>query len=45
MLNEDDLFGTLDDIEEDSVQTLEADLVFLMKERFGDQVDPSITLD
>ena len=45
VLNEDDLFGTLDDIEEDSVQTLEADLVFLMKERFGDQVDPNITLD
>ena len=44
MLNcEDDPFVSLDDINEKSVQTLGVDLAFL-KERFGDQVDPNITL-
>ena len=42
---EDDPLDTLDDIEEDSVQTLGANLAFLMKERFGDQVNPNIMLD
>ena len=42
--DEDDPFAGLDDIEEDSVQKLGADLAFL-KERFGNQVDPNIALD
>ena len=42
--DEDEPFAGLDDIEEDSVQTLGTDLSFL-KERFGDQVDHKITLD
>ena len=39
-----DPFTSLDDIEEDSVQTLGADLAFL-KEKFGNQVDYNISLD
>ena len=42
--NEDNTFAALDDIKEDSVQIQGADLAFL-KEKFGDQVDPKITLD
>lgn len=42
--NEDNTFAALDDIKEDSVQTQGADLAFL-KEKFGDQVGPKITLD
>ena len=43
MNDEDDPFG-LDDIEEDSIQTLEADLAYL-KKTFGNQVDLNITVD
>ena len=39
-----DPFTSLDDIEEDSVQTLGADLAFL-KEKCGNQVDYNISLD
>ena len=42
--DKDDPFVGLDDIEQDSIQTLRADLAFL-KERLGDHVDPNITLD
>lgn len=42
--NEDNPFVALDDIKEVSVQNQGADLAFL-KEKFGDQVDPKITLD
>ena len=41
-VEEDDPFAGLDDIEEDTVQTLGVDLAVL-KERFGDQVDLKIT--
>ena len=41
---EDDPFSSLDDIKEDYVQTIAADLVFL-QEKFPDQVDHNITLD
>ena len=43
MNDEDDPFG-LDDIEEDSIRTLEADLAYL-KKTFGNQVDLNITVD
>ena len=39
-----DPFVGLDDIEENSFETLAASLAFL-KEKFGDQVDQNITLD
>ena len=41
---EGDLFSSLDDIDEDTVQTVTADLA-VFKEKFGDQVDLNITLD
>ena len=45
MLNDkDDPFAGLDEIEEDTVQTLEANLAVL-KEKFGDQIDADITSD
>ena len=45
MLNdEDDPFAGLDVIEEDTVQTSEANLAVL-KEKFGDQIDADITSD
>ena len=40
--DEDDPFAGLDEIEEDTVQTLEANLAVL-KENFGDQIDANIT--
>ena len=42
--DEDDSFAGLDEIEEDTVQTLEANLAVL-KEKFGDQIDADITSD
>ena len=42
--DEDDPFTGLDDIEEDTVQTLEANIAVL-KEKFGDHVDADITTD
>ena len=42
--DEDDPFPGLNDIEEDTVQTLEANIAVL-KERFGDHVDADITTD
>ena len=42
--NKDDRFTGLDDIEEDTVQTLEANIAVL-KEKFGDHVDVDITTD
>ena len=42
--DEDDPFTGLDDIEEDTVQTLEANITVL-KEKFGDHVDADITTD
>ena len=42
--DEDDPFTGLDDIEEDKVQTLEANIAVL-KEKFGDHVDADITTD
>ena len=42
--DEDDPFAGLDEIEEDIVQNLEANLAVL-KETFGDQIDPDITSD
>ena len=42
--DEDDPFAGLDEIEEDTVQTLEANLAVL-KEKFGDQIDADITSD
>ena len=42
--DKDDPFVGLDDIEQDSIQTFQADLAFL-KERLGDHVNPNITLD
>ena len=39
-----DPFAGLDEIEEDTVQTLEANLAVL-KEKFGDQIDADITSD
>ena len=44
LTEEDDHFADLDDIEEDSVQKLEADLAFL-KEWFGSQIDSNNMLD
>ena len=45
MLNdEDDSFAGLDEIKEDTVQTLEANLAVL-KEKLGDQIDADITSD
>ena len=45
MLNdEDDPFAGLDEIEEDTVQALKANLAVL-KEKFGDQIDADITSD
>ena len=40
--DKDDPFAGLDEIEEDTVQTLEANLAVL-KENFGDQIDANIT--
>ena len=42
--DEDDPFAGLDEIERDTVQTLEANLAVL-KEKFGDQIDADITSD
>lgn len=42
--DKDDPFVGLDDIEQNSIQTLWDDLAFL-KERLGNHVDPNITLD
>ena len=42
--DEDDPFTGLDDIEEDTFQTLEANIAVL-KEKFGDRVDADITTD
>ena len=42
--DEDDNFAGLDEIEEDKVQTLEANLP-VQKEKFGDQIDADITSD
>ena len=42
--NEDDPFAGLDDIEEDTVQTLEANIAVL-KEKFSDHVDADFTTD
>ena len=42
--DEDDPLAGLDEIEEDTVQTLETNLAVL-KERFGDQIDADITSD
>ena len=42
--DEDDPFAGLDEIEEDTVQTLKANLA-LLKEKFGDQIDADITSD
>ena len=42
--DEDDPLAILDEIEEDTVQTLETNLAVL-KERFGDQIDADITSD
>ena len=42
--NEDETFAGLDEIEEDTVQTLESNLAVL-KEMFGDQIDADITID
>ena len=42
--DEDDPFAGLDEIEEDTVQALEANFPVL-KEKFGDQIDADITSD
>ena len=42
--DEDDPFAGLDEIEEDTVQALKANLAVL-KEKFGDQIDADITSD
>ena len=42
--DEDDSFAGLDEIKEDTVQTLEANLAVL-KEKLGDQIDADITSD
>ena len=42
--DKDDPFAGLDEIEEDTVQTLKANLA-LLKEKFGDQIDADITND
>ena len=42
--DEDDPFAGLDEIEEDTVQTLQANLRVL-KEKFGNQIDAHITID
>ena len=42
--DEDDPFAGLDEIDEDTVQTMEANLAAL-KEEFGDQTDAHITSD
>ena len=42
--NEDDPFAGLDEIEEDTVQILEGNLVVL-KDKFGNQIDADTTSD